>query len=436
MADKIVIHWFRRDLRLEDNHALYQALKSGYPVMPIFIFDREILDKLEDRDDRRVSYLHHVLSDLQSRMRKSGSELQVYYGQPRDIFKKIIADHDIHAVYVNEDYEPYAQSRDDEIAKILDDAGAAFHLHKDHVVFAKDEVTKDDGNPYVVFTPYSKKWRARLEQEGLPHYKSENSLDKLYKTKDRKEIPSLALMGFEQTEFDFPDLVPDKKTVLAYSDNRNFPAIKGTTRLGVHLRFGTISVRRLASMTESWSFTFVNELCWRDFYSQILWHFPHTVDEAFRPKYDTIPWRSDEGEFEAWCKGETGYELVDAGMRELRHTGFMHNRVRMLVASFLTKHLLLDWRLGERHFARYLMDFDLASNVGGWQWAAGCGTDAAPYFRIFNPESQLKKFDKSMVYCRKWIPEIDDLNYINHKIVDHKFARQRALDTYKAALNA
>ncbi len=432
--DKVCIHWYRRDLRTTDNTALYHALDSGVPVLPVFVFDRKILDQLEDKDDKRVNYIHSVITDLKADLEEKGGSMYVYYGAPRGAFQELFDTYDVQAIYTNEDYEPYARERDDDIAGYAENKGVEFHTYKDHVIFAKDEVVKSDGDPYVVFTPYSKVWRQRLSNHPPEIWSSAYNLHKLYQCKPM-DMVSLEDMGFRPNEFPYPPERPDEELIRDYAEQRNYPGKEGTSRIGVHLRFGTVSIRKLLERTREWSHTYVNELIWRDFYQQILWHFPYTVEDPFREKYAAIPWRDAEKDYQAWCEGKTGYELVDAGMRQLVATGYMHNRVRMLVASFLTKHLLIDWKLGERFFARYLMDYEMASNVGGWQWAAGCGTDAAPYFRIFSPDSQLEKFDKGRTYCHEWLPEMDGKNYPVDRIVDHKEARQRALDTYKKALD-
>ena len=431
--ESVNIFWFRRDLRLKDNAGLYHALKEERPVIPIFIFDKNILDKLEDKTDRRVAFILAALGEMQDTFKKIGSSLQVYQGTPKEVFNQLTSEYNIEKVFTNHDYEPYAQERDKMIADLLSLHGTVLHTCKDQVIFEKEEVVKDDGKPYTVFTPYSRKWKTKLTSFYLKPYPTEKYLKNFYK-QPAKEIPSLNSIGFHDTERNFP--VKSLKSALLkhYADKRNFPAIHGTSRLGVHLRFGTISIRQLATYAQSLSETFLNELIWRDFYHMILWNFPQVgKGKAFKPAYDNIEWRRDAGEFEAWCNGQTGYPIVDAGMRELNETGFMHNRVRMIVASFLTKHLLLDWRLGEAYFAAKLLDFDLAANNGGWQWAAGSGCDAAPYFRIFNPYLQTQKFDPKMEYIKKWVPEYQEFNYPG-PIVNHEFARKRCLEVYANAL--
>jgi len=436
----INIFWFRRDLRLEDNAGLYHALKSKNPVLPIFIFDTNILDKLENKADARVMFIHDTITELNEKLSKFGSSIIVKYGKPQDVWQSLLKEYNINAVFTNRDYEPYALNRDKSMEKLLEENNISLHTFKDHVLFEKDEVLKKDGNPYTVFTPYSKTWRKKLESKTEPDgtfyyfkpYPTEKYFSNFYSI-DKQSIIPLEKMGFERSAIEIPSKTVTQGIIKNYGEKRNFPGIKGTSRLGIHFRFGTISIREKARKADKLSKTYLNELIWRDFYSQILGHFPQVVNEPFRAKYSFIEWRDSEEDFKKWCEGKTGYPMVDAGMRELNATGFMHNRVRMLTASFLTKHLLLNWQLGEAYFAEKLLDFDLASNNGGWQWAAGCGTDAAPYFRIFNPESQMKKFDKDLRYVKKWVPEYGTSRYPK-PIVEHKFARERCLKTYKDGL--
>ena len=427
------IFWFRRDLRLTDNAGLYQALKTNLPVLPIFIFDKNILEKLPAKVDRRVEFIHAALHDMQVGLQKMGSSLQVFYGKPEEAFITLLETYKIEKVFANHDYEPYAQKRDNAIGSLLSFNGISFQTYKDQVIFEKDEVIKDDGKPYTVFTPYSRKWKAALQDYHVEAYPTEKYFNHFYK-QAVLSIPSLQFMKFESTHQLFPSKDLQDELIKKYGEQRNFPALPATSKLGVHLRFGTVSIRQIAAQCKNLSEIFLNELIWRDFYQMILWHFPHVGEgKAFKPLYDNIEWRRDEGEFEKYCAGQTGYPIVDAGMRELNATGFMHNRVRMIVASFLTKHLLLDWRLGEAYFAEKLLDFDLAANNGGWQWAAGSGCDAAPYFRIFNPYLQTKKFDPKLEYINRWVPELNELNYPK-PIVEHEFARKRCLELYARGL--
>jgi deoxyribodipyrimidine photo-lyase len=432
MKPAVNIFWFRRDLRLEDNAGLYHALKAGKPVVPVFIFDRNILDELEDKDDRRVEFIHLALQHIQSKLAKGGSTLDVRYGYPADVYKQLLEDYSVEKVFTNHDYEPYAQKRDKEIAGFLKENGASFHTYKDQVIFEKSEVVKDDSKPYTVFTPYSRRWKAALNDFYLKSYPVKKYFKHFHKQAAR-DIPSPESMHFKPQGQTFPPGKWKEDIIKQYHKQRDIPAIAGTSRLSVHLRFGTISIRELAREAGALNETFLNELIWRDFYHMILWHFPKVVGHAFKPEYDNIQWRNNEKEFNAWCNGVTGYPIVDAGMRELNTTGFMHNRIRMVVASFLTKHLLVDWRWGEAYFAKKLLDFDLAANNGGWQWAAGSGCDAAPYFRIFNPYLQTKKFDPDLKYIRKWVPEFEEFTY-PAPIVEHEFARKRCLEVYAKAL--
>jgi deoxyribodipyrimidine photo-lyase len=430
---KVNIVWFRRDLRLEDNTALYHALQAEHEVLPIFIFDKNILDKLEDKADARVEFIHDTISSMQEKLEKIKSSFQIFYDNPINAFKELVKQYDVQNVFTNTDYEVYAKDRDAEIDELLQKHNAKLVPFKDHVIFHKDEVIKDDGKPYTVFTPYSRKWKSTLTDKDLTIFDTEKYFDNFLKTKPFK-IPTLADMGFTKTGMEFPAKTVEADLVKKYADKRNFPGIKGTSHLGLHLRFGTVSIRRLAVFAQKHSETFLNELIWRDFYHMITWHFPHIgIGKSFKPAYDNIKWRNDSASFEKWCLGQTGYPIVDAGMRELNATGFMHNRVRMIVASFLCKHLLIDWRLGEAYFAQKLLDFDFAANNGGWQWASGSGCDAAPYFRIFNPYLQTQKFDKDLKYVKKWVPELNEFSYPK-PIVEHTAARDRCLKVYKEAV--
>ena len=433
MSNKVNLFWFRRDLRLHDNVGLYRALQGEHPVLPIFIFDTEILDKFP-KDDARVSFIHGQLQNMRRQLQQeASSNLAIYHGNPQEIFQKIIEKFDIGKVFTNHDYEPYARKRDNEIKDLLESQGIAFKSFKDQVIFEKSDVVKDDGNPYVVYTPYKRRWKEKFNlATNLLDYKIEF---KNFVT--NKDVPNISLeaMGFVPASIRVPDYKVTQDLIQNYEATRNFPAKEnGTSRLGPHLRFGTVSIRKMVQKAiQQKNEVFWDELIWREFFMQILWHYPHTVNKAFKPKYDRIAWRNNEIEFEQWKNGQTGYALVDAGMRELNQTGYMHNRVRMLVASFLCKHLLIDWRWGEAYFAEKLLDFELASNVGNWQWAAGSGVDAAPYFRIFNPMTQIEKFDKKKEYINAWVPDLQELTYPT-PIVEHKFARERCLKVYKEAV--
>lgn len=432
---KVAIFWFRRDLRLEDNAGLAAALQSGYSVLPIFIFDKQILDKLPEKDPR-VSFIFETLQSMRNTLRENyHSGIAMYHDSPETVFKVLLSDYEIAEVYTNRDYEPYARERDERIKKLLEKEDIPFHTYKDQVIFENEEVVKNDGDPYVVFTPYKNKWKEYFNPD--EHLKTHSVIKNLGSLMDHQRLPNLTLsdMGFSKSNIEVPAYTITSKLIANYEDTRNFPAKKqGTSRLGPHLRFGTVSVREMVkkAIAEE-NEVFWSELIWREFFMQILWHFPHTKDKAFKPKYDRIEWRNNEEEFKKWRDGKTGYAFVDAGMRELNTTGFMHNRVRMLVASFLCKHLLIDWRWGEAYFASTLLDYDMSANVGNWQWAAGSGVDAAPYFRIFNPMTQIDKFDKQKEYINTWIPELQELSYPD-KMVDHKMARERCLKVYKEAV--
>lgn len=433
MKPVVNIIWFRRDLRLTDNAALYYALKESKNVLPIFIFDKNILDDLENKLDKRVQFIYAALLEMQTQLIELGSTFEILHATPIEAFRQLTAKYDIENVYTNHDYEQYALQRDTVIASFLKENNIGFNTYKDQVIFEKNEVTKDDGKPYTVFTPYSKKWKLKLKAFYYKSYPSENYFENLFKQVPI-QIITLNEMGFVATENAFPKKSLSIEIVKKYTDQRNFPAINGTSKLGVHLRFGTISIRKLVQYSLPLNETFLNELIWRDFYFSILHHFPHiSTGKAFRQEYDLIEWRNNEVEFIKWCNGQTGYPIVDAGMRELNATGYMHNRVRMIVASFLTKHLLIDWRWGEAYFAKKLLDFDFAANNGGWQWAAGSGCDAAPYFRVFSPKLQTEKFDKDLIYIKKWIPELNSFDYPK-PIVVHEDARKRCLEVYGRAL--
>ncbi|MFA9214830.1 MAG: deoxyribodipyrimidine photo-lyase [Candidatus Methylacidiphilales bacterium] len=433
MDNEIAIFWHRRDLRNLDNAGLYHALKSGLPVLPIFIFDKSILDKLEDKEDKRVTFIYQQIEELKQAYQLQKSDLLVAYGEPLLVLKNITEQYNIKKVFTNHDYEPYANKRDEEVQQFLVSKNIEFLTFKDQCIFEKNEVTKDDGKPYTVFTPYSKKWKSKLNDYYLKAYPTEKYFKNFYPIEQKLPLIKIEEMGFTKNEFPIPSKQTTLDLIKNYAYNRNFLAITGTSRLGVHFRFGTISIREKARICAEISETFLNELIWRDFYMTILYHFPHVVNGAFRPEYDRIKWVNNEVDFKNWCDGITGYPIVDAGMRELNATGFMHNRVRMIVASFLTKHLLIDWRWGEAYFAQKLLDFDLSANNGGWQWAAGSGTDAAPYFRVFNPTLQTEKFDKKGEYIKKWVPEILFSSYVK-PIVNHEFARKRCLEVYKEGL--
>jgi deoxyribodipyrimidine photo-lyase len=430
---KINVFWFRRDLRLNDNCGLFRALASSKPVLPIFIFDTDILDKLESKKDRRVEFIYNALVEIQNELKKFGSSILVRHEKPVEVFKQLTKHYNIEEVYANHDYEPDAVKRDKAVKDFLNSEGIELITFKDQVIFEKDEIIKDNGLPYTVYTPYSKKWKSSLIKNDHKPYKTEKYFSNFYKTKSFI-IPALKEIGFIKTGTPFPAKKLRKNLIKKYDKTRDYPALEGTSRLGVHLRFGTVSIRKLVSEAIKLNQTWLNELIWREFFMMILYQYPLVVKESFRREYDNIKWRNDEKDFKAWCKGKTGYPIVDSGMRELNETGFIHNRIRMITASFLTKHLLIDWRWGETYFASKLLDYELSSNNGNWQWTAGTGCDAAPYFRVFNPEIQTKKFDPELTYIKKWVPEFNSPDYPK-PIVEHSFARKRAIEMYKESLS-
>lgn len=422
---KISIFWIRRDLRLEDNVGLSMALESGLPILPIFIFDEQILNELHENDPR-INFIYDELFKMNRELKKYSSSLRVYKGNPKEIWENICLEYDIAQVFLNKDYEPYAIKRDLEIEEFLAAKGIQFKAFKDQVIFEESDIIKDDRKPYTVFTPFKNKW--------LKTVKSDDYLIKTIKKEHffPNSIPFPSKSDLKIASSKIKVLPFNLAQINNYKNQRDIPSI-ATTNLSPHLRFGTIGIRQLFSKIDKKHETFISELIWREFFMQILFHYPKSVNNNFKAKYNGIQWRNDEREFQMWCKGETGYPLVDAGMRQLNQTGYMHNRVRMVVASFLVKHLLIDWRWGEAYFAQKLLDFELASNVGNWQWAAGTGCDSAPYFRIFNPHEQLKKFDPKLEYVKKWVPEVNELTY-SQPIVEHRFARARCLTTYKKGL--
>lgn len=433
MNKPITIFWHRRDLRIHDNRGLYESLQGTPAVQPIFIFDIHILEPLPSQD-ARVQFIRKVVTELKEDYRRLGSDLWVFYGKPEQVFKDIINSFSVHEVYTNQDFEPYAVSRDQKVKDLLASKGVLWHAYTDHVILDYTRVLKDDGKPYTVFTPYSRKWRKVLSPADTQFYDVKAHARQLNPGTQAMLVPSLEQMGFKSFAFDYPKPQVNTELISEYSQNRNFPALPGTSKLGIHFRFGTLSVREYVRTFMNVNTTWISELIWRDFYAQILAHFPHVKERAFKPEYEGIVWRNNQEEFERWKEGKTGVAIVDAGMRELNNTGFMHNRVRMIVASYLCKNLLIDWRWGEAYFAEKLLDFDLASNNGGWQWAAGSGVDAAPYFRIFNPALQTQKFDPKAIYIKKWVPEFESLAYAQSVIIDHPAARERCLNVYKQGL--
>jgi deoxyribodipyrimidine photo-lyase len=432
---KFNIFWFRRDLRLNDNVGLRHALEDGENVLPIFIFDTHILKAIKNPSDRRVVFIHRELNLLKTQLNKLGSDLLVFSGEPVPVFQKLIKIHAIEKVYTNHDYEPYARDRDKKVSDSLADSGVELITFKDQVIFEKRDILTDQKKPYTVYTPYKKKWLATIQDSDYAARKTEEYFENFHPAKTISKMPTLAELGFSDIEFEFPSLTWPLEQMKNYKRQRDIPSIKdGTSRFGLHLRFGTVSVRELVKKAIKNSDVWLSELIWREFFMQILWHYPKTQNLSFKAQYENIKWRNDKKEFAAWSTGQTGYPLVDAGIRELLQTGHMHNRVRMVVASFLTKHLLTHWYLGERFFAQHLLDYDLSANNGNWQWAAGTGCDAAPYFRVFNPTTQIEKFDPEYIYIKKWVAEFGSAKYPK-PIVEHVFARTRALEEYKKGIN-
>jgi deoxyribodipyrimidine photo-lyase len=432
LKDNLVIFWFRRDLRLKDNAGLFHALNENDKVLPIFIYDKNTLDKL-NKSDHRVDFIEYSLKKLNDLLKKNNKSISIYYGKPVKVFSELIKKYNVTKVYSNKDYTPYSIKRDKKVEELLKVNNIDFNSYKDHVLFEKYEVVKDDNTPYKVYTPFSRKWLIKMSENKIDFFNSEKYIHKFFN--EKREFLSLKEIGFEKSVLSPLNLNLSSDTINNYEKTRNFPYVNGTSKIGLHLRFGIISTREMIIKAEvSKNKTFLKELVWREFFQQILFHYPHTLNKSFKPKYDRIEWLNDENQFKKWCSGQTGYPLVDAGMRELNQTGFMHNRVRMLVGSFLCKHLLIDWRWGEAYFAKKLYDYETASNVGNWQWVAGCGVDASPYFRIFNPHEQIKKFDKNLIYTKKWVPEVESNQYVE-PIVIHKDARERCLLTYKKALS-
>lgn len=428
MINKITIHWFRRDLRLEDNTALNAALNSKYPVLPLFIFDTNIIEELP-KNDARVSFIYKQLKQIDTGLfKRFESGIIIKKGEPVEIWKELVAEYDIAEVHYNRDYEPYAIKRDNGIINLLIDNGIEVTSHQDHVVFEYDKILKKDASPYTIYTPYKNQWLKHYEKVLLLPNKGilNNFLEY------RSAFPSINSLGFNLSTIEVPDW--KSFNIDDYATKRDFPYMEGTTHLSPHLRFGTISIREILKLLDDSHHVFLSELIWREFFIQILVNFPDVANNNFKRKYNAVQWRNDEGEFQRWCEGTTGYPMVDAGMRQLNETGYMHNRVRMICASFLCKHLLIDWQWGEAYFAQKLLDYELSSNNGNWQWAAGTGCDAAPYFRVFNPAEQQRKFDPHFIYIRKWVKEFDQASYPS-PIVEHKTARERAIVAYRSALN-
>ncbi len=432
MKEVLSLFWFRRDLRLHDNIGLKSALEDGHKVLCVFIFDPRILNNLKEKADPRVHFIHERVHAMDHQLRQLGSGLLVLHQEPRTAFRKLIEERSVKCLHCNRDHEPYALERDRKVANALKEHGIPLRTHDDQNLFPPERVRKDDGTPYKVFTPFARKALKLFDPSELKGSDPPLEEERLAAPPSSR-IPSLEELGFAPSSIPIPSSEPDPELIASYHRTRDRPAAKGTSKLGVHLRFGSLSIRELARYGQELNATFLNELIWRDFFQMILYEYPEVVDRAFKPEFDRIEWIEDEKSFEAWCEGRTGYPLVDAGMRELKETGYMHNRCRMVTASFLTKHLLIDWRWGEHWFARKLLDYELASNNGNWQWAAGCGCDAAPYFRIFNPQRQLERFDPDLSYVKEWVPEYGTKDH-PEPIIEHSYARERALNTYKRAV--
>ena len=431
----ISVCWLRRDLRLHDNAALFHALQSGFPVLPVFIFDEAILNQLDDKADKRVDLIYQMLENIQQKLQATEGSIRIFHRTVKQAFETLTSEYDLQKVFYNRDYEPYALQRDAEIRAFLNAKNIEFHSYKDQVIFEWNEVLKADGTAYTVFTPFSKIWKKHLSEIQIPVYPSEKLLNNIYKSDKNISFPKLEEIGFQKTRVEFHEAKPEIYTIENYHLTRDIPSLEtGTTGMSLHLRFGTVSVRELVKIARVSNETWLNELIWREFFMSVLMHFPHVANGAFKKQYEAIEWRNNEDEFLRWCNGTTGIPIVDAGMRQLNETGLMHNRVRMITASFLVKDLLIDWRWGEAYFASKLLDYDLSANNGNWQWAAGCGCDAAPYFRIFNPAEQTKRYDPELKYIRRWVPEINEFGY-PAPIVDHSMARERTLKAFKEALN-
>ena len=428
---KINIFWFRRDLRLDDNSALNHALAEGIPVMALFIFDTVIIDELQ-ADDPRISFIYETLSGINNQLLKSGSSLLILKGDPEILWRKLIKTYDLNAVYINKDYEPYSTSRDLKVESILRQKSVTMYRFKDQVIFEEKEILKSDNNPYTLFTPYKNRWMQKFQVTWKQEQYSIGTTEQNY-FKKILAFPSREELGLKKS---LQRVRPfDLSVIRSYDRFRDIPSVDKTSYLGPHLRFGTVSIRKIADRAIRENIVFLSELIWREFFMQILFNFPHVVTGNFRSKYDNVPWRNNESDFEKWSTGQTGFPIVDAGMRQLNETGYLHNRVRMITAGFLCKHLLIDWRRGEAFFAMKLLDYELSSNNGNWQWAAGTGCDAAQYFRVFNPITQQLKFDPDKEYVRKWVENIDNSDY-PQPIIDLDFARKRVIEAYKSGLGS
>jgi len=430
MTYNLSVFWFRRDLRLHDNHGFFQALDKSKSVLPIFIFDINILKDL-NQNDRRVSLLFDRLMELNKELAKQSKKIHVYYGDPELILNELHEKIPFDALFANTDYEPYATKRDRTINNSLGKKYVKFLSFKDQVIFEKDEILSNEGKIYSVYTYYMKKWKSLFNNSMTDSYPSHKLLHKCITSDAIKCVHFLDEIGFEYSKYILYNPNLTQISLNKYEESRDNPNVNGTSNASVHLRFGFLSIREVVKIALQYSEIFLNELIWRSFFSQILWNYPRVVDSCFKVKYNNLEWNSNDLLFK-WQKGQTGFHIVDAGMRQLIETGYMHNRVRMIAASFLVKNLGIDWRLGEAYFASKLMDFDLASNNGNWQWVAGTGCDASPYFRVFNPNTQRERYDPNFKYCAKWINELEENGiYRVPKIVDAKQSRLEAIDRYK-----
>lgn len=408
------------------------ALKDNQSVLPLFIFDTNVLLELE-KDDSRITFIYNEIEKIKKQLAIYGSDIIVEYGEPLNVFKKLIKEYNIKQVYCNKDHEPYGIKRDLKIKDVLEKEGIPLIQHLDHLISDKDTVLKPDSNPYNVFTHYKNRFKQLIGNDKYKEYDVGLYKNNFLQISNNVKLLPLEYFGFKKTNTIFPPGSIDVEIIQKYHFTRDMPSLSGTSKLGIHLRFGTISIRELFRIAVDLNSIFLDELIWREFYAMILMHYPDVVYNSFKKKYDEIQWLNNEADFEAWKNGQTGYPFVDAGMRQLNESGFMHNRLRMVTASFLTKHLLIDWRWGEAYFAKKLLDYELSSNNGGWQWSAGSGCDAAPYFRIFNPSLQQKRFDPKVEFIQKWVSEYKTPSYPK-PIVEHEFAVSRCKSVYRKGL--
>ncbi len=430
--EEIAVFWFRRDLRIDDNLGLYQALKSGFKVLPVYIFDPEIWSRYTDVDNRQLHFIRNAVYQLKQELIDLNSDLLVFEDLPPVVFQNLINEYNVKMVFANEEFDPFSIQRDRKISEFLNSNGITLNLFTDHLIHKPGVILKPDRSPYTIFTPFSKQWKLALKDQNLVPFPVTSLISNLYTP---KKVSNFKKLKTQQTILSPINREIPTEIIQTYDATRDFPAIhNGTSQLGVHLRFGTISIRKLVSIALQLNIQFLNELIWREFFMHILFHFPYVIDGAFKSKYNNIHWQNNELEFENWCLGNTGVPIVDAGMRQLIQTGFMHNRVRMIVASYLVKHLLIDWRWGEAYFAQKLIDYELSANNGNWQWVAGTGCDAAPYFRIFNPFRQQERFDPTFEFVKLWVPEYQTEEYKKRFVTDLKKAAERCINVYKTSI--